>query len=468
MTATGGSAPRRRDGLIEWFRIFRLGLVQTALGAIVVLTTATLNRVMQLELGFVALLPAALVAFHYAVQISRPRWGWRSDQGGRRTPWILAGMAVLAAGGALAALATALMATRPTEGIALAVLAFLLIGVGVGAAGTTLLALLSTTVRPERRPAAASVVWIMMIAGFALTAGLAGAALEPFSLTRLVEVTAVVSAGAFALSALALWGVERAAARDAAAAAPAPAPEGAPAPARAGSFWDALRDVWADDDARRFTYFVFIAMLAYNAQDVVLEPFSGYVFGLSVGASTQLSGVHHGGVLIGLLAVAFLGRRFGSLRAWTALGCLASALAFIALAAAAQIGPGFPLHAVVAALGVSNGAFAGAAIASMMALAGAAGRDGAGRRREGVRLGVWGAAQALGFGLAGLIGAATKDATLALDGSEAAAYSAVFALEAGLFVAAALLAASVGGAARGAMPKTAPVTGDFDAARADA
>ena len=39
--------------------------------------------------------PGALVGFHYAIQMTRPRWGHGSDRGGRRTPWIVGGMAVL-------------------------------------------------------------------------------------------------------------------------------------------------------------------------------------------------------------------------------------------------------------------------------------------------------------------------------------------------------------------------------------
>jgi BCD family chlorophyll transporter-like MFS transporter len=85
-------------------RIFRLGLVQAALGAVVVLTTSTLNRVMVVELALPALLPGLLVALHYAVQLTRPRMGHGSATvGGRRTPWILGGMAVLALGGRAAA-----------------------------------------------------------------------------------------------------------------------------------------------------------------------------------------------------------------------------------------------------------------------------------------------------------------------------------------------------------------------------
>ena len=60
-------------------------------------------------------------------------------------------------------------------------LAFVLIGVGVGAAGTSLLVLLAKRVDRRRRAAAATIVWVMMIAGFVVTAGIAGHFLDPFS-----------------------------------------------------------------------------------------------------------------------------------------------------------------------------------------------------------------------------------------------------------------------------------------------
>ena len=71
---------------LGWFGIVRLGLVQAALGAIVVLTTSTINRVMIVELALPAMVPGLLVTWHYALQVLRPSWGHGSDRGGRRTP----------------------------------------------------------------------------------------------------------------------------------------------------------------------------------------------------------------------------------------------------------------------------------------------------------------------------------------------------------------------------------------------
>ncbi|MFN3868726.1 MAG: BCD family MFS transporter [Hyphomicrobiaceae bacterium] len=416
---------------LGWIGIVRLGLVQTALGAIIVLTTSTINRVMVVELALPAALPGALVGFHYALQFLRPRWGHGSDVGGRRTPWIIGGIAVLALGGLLAAVATALMVHSFAIGLAVAIAAFTLIGIGVGAAGTSLLALLATSVAPERRGAAATIVWLMMIAGFVVTAGTAGHFLDPFSTARLIAVTAAVSAIAVLLTIVAIHGIERRhAARDATV---------ADAPEATRPFIEVLREVWADGEARRFTIFVFVSMLAYSMQDLILEPFAGLVYGLTPGESTKLAGVQHGGVFAGMVLVAVAGSAglgIGSLRSWTIGGCIASTLALVSLALAGTFVPEWPLRPSVFMLGVANGAFAVAAIGSMMQLAG-----GGATGRTGVRMGLWGAAQAIAFGVGGFAGAVAVDALRGAGVADVSAFSIVFTLEAALFLIAAKLAA---------------------------
>jgi MFS transporter, BCD family, chlorophyll transporter len=417
---------------MSWLSIARLGLVQTALGAIVVLTTSTMNRVMVVELALPAMVPGFLVALHYGLQILRPRWGYGSDVTRQRTPWIISGMAVLAVGAVAAAAAIYVMDHYSVAaGIAAAVAGFFLIGIGVGATGTSLLALLASRVGEERRAPAATIVWLMMIAGFAVTSVAAGSYLDPFSSGRLLTVTAVVSALAFIVAVAAIWGVE--------------AKEDAKAPLHQTKSQDAkppfkvaLAEVWAEPQARRFTIFIFVSMLAYSMQDLILEPYAGLVFGLTPGASTKLSGVQHGGVFAGMLFVALAANPkfgFGSLRSWVFGGCVASALALLSIVLSAILGPVWPLRASVFALGFTNGAYAVAAIGSMMGLA-ASGRNSS----EGVRMGVWGAAQAVAFGIGGFSGTAAVDIMRKLVDVPATAYATVFIFEATLFLLAAMLA----------------------------
>jgi MFS transporter, BCD family, chlorophyll transporter len=425
---------------LSWLSIVRLGLVQTGLGAIVVLTTSTLNRVMVVELAMPAILPGALVAIHYVLQVFRPAWGYGSDLGARRTPWIVGGMAVLATGGLLASAATAWMTTSPLFGIALGVVAFCLIGAGVGAAGTSLLVLLAQRTDDNRRATAATIAWIMMIAGFIVTTGVAGHMLDPFSPLRLVAVSGSVSVAAMVLTILGIWGIEGKAV--------AAVDESSQTTAPQSSFREALMEVWAEPKARRFAIFVFVSMLAYSAQDLILEPFAGTVFELTPGETTKLSAVQHGGTLIGMMLVPLIGalypRARGNLQLWTVGGCFASAVALACLAAAAIVGPSWPLRETVFMLGVTNGVYAVAAIGSMMELIGAGGEN-----REGVRMGLWGAAQAIAFGIGGFLGTLGSDVARYLLSTPALSYSVVFASEASLFIVAAWMAVWVHHAAAG-------------------
>ena len=477
MPSASGSLPRdpanAGAGGLSWFGIVRLGLVQTALGAIVVLTTSTMNRVMVVELALPAMLPGFLVGLHYAIQMLRPRLGYGSDVGGRRTPWILGGMAVLGLGGTVAAWSIMLMGTDLILGVAVALGAFLLIGLGVGAAGTSLLVLLAKEVAPARRPAAATLVWMMMILGFVITASIAGGFLDPYSPLRLLNVTGTVALIACLVTVVAVWRIESAPRSDAGsgatgrpgavtavhadtshtAAAREPAGTSEPTAAQSAGtsssstpatpFFIALKEIWGEPEARLFTIFVFMSMLAYSAQDLVLEPFAGAIFGMTPGESTKLAGVQHGGVLIGMLMVALAGRRIAGLRLgsvgqWMLGGCLASAVTLCGLLFAAAVGPDWPLKPSVFLLGVANGAFAVAAIGMMMNLA-HSGREG----REGIRMGLWGAAQAIAFGVGGLAGTVVVDVCRWLTGWTALSYGMVFLLQAILFTIAALIAARI-------------------------
>lgn len=411
---------------LSWVSIVRLGLVQMCIGAVVVLTTSTLNRLMVVELALPALLPGFLVALHYGIQITRPNWGYRSDTSGNRTRWIIVGMAILSAGAFLAAAAIPILESSFGYGLLVSILAYAMIGLGVGASGTSLLALLATATAPHRRAAAATITWLMMIFGIAVTAGTVGANLDPYSHALLMRIVAIVTIGAVVLTTLAIWRVERSVDAQ-------PEPDRMP-------FVQGMREVWAEPKARMFTLFVFLSMTAYFMQELILEPYAGLVFGFTPGQSTSLSGAQNGGVFLGMLIVgiAATGLRLGTLRGWVLAGCLGSAASLGVLTLLGPLGPGAPLVPAVVALGFFNGMFAVAAIGSMMALAG----EGRGAR-EGTRMGLWGAAQAMAAGFGGLLGAALVDVLRALMQADAPAFGAVFLVEAVLFLAAAYMATRI-------------------------
>ncbi len=388
---TGGAA-------FGWLGIVRLGLVQTALGAVVVLTTSVLNRLMVVEFALPATLSGILVGLYYAMQMTRPRMGHGSDVGGRRTPSI-----VWRDGGAVCR-------CRPRRGGHrhdgwAAAAGACPCGPGLRAGrrgGQRRRHRAAGAACGARRPRAQGSRGVDRLDhddrglraddgdrghGCSIPTPPAGWWRSPAALPRWP-------------SCWPCW--------------PYSASRGPPRPATGAprppspDFRTAAAQAWAEPEARHFTLFVFLSMLAYSAQDLVLEPFAGSVFGMTVGETTQLAAFQHGGVLVGMVFAAVIGGlaggRLSALRGWIQAGCVAAAVMLVALAGVGMAPGAVPLRVLYAALGLANGIFAAAAIAAMMQLArrGAAGRD-------GLRMGMFGAAQAIAFGLGGLAGTVLLD-----------------------------------------------------------
>ena len=410
---------------LSWLSIVRLGLVQMCLGAVVVLMTSTLNRLMVVELSLAATLPGALVAIHYLVQISRPKWGFLSDIQGNRTKWIILGMIILAVGANLAALCIPLYSFNATAATILSFFAYTLIGIGVGASGTSLLALLATHTIQHRRAAAATITWLMMIFGIAVTATVVGKLLDPYSIERLIKIVFGLTVITVAITFISTLNIER----------------GLSTVNKninkSQSFLTGLKVIWANSQTKRFSVFVFLSMTAYFMQELILEPYAGIVFSFTPGQSTSLSGMQNGGVFLGMLAVgiACTGFKFGALKNWVWAGCMGSCISLVLIALAGQSPEIVPLAPLVFGLGIFNGMFAVAAIGSMMSLA-SQNND----RREGTRMGLWGAAQAIAAGFGGLLGTILVDLLQLANFSHADAYGTVFIFEAALFALAASIA----------------------------
>jgi len=111
----------------------------------------------------------------------------------------------------------------------------------------------------------------------------------------------------------------------------------------------------------------------------------------------------------------------------------------LGLCIAGAMGPPWPLKPNVFLLGVANGSFSIAAIATMMRLA-----TQGGEARAGTRMGLWGAAQAIAFGLGGLLGTAASDLAHYFLSAQGTAYSCVFGFETVMFVMSAGCAVWVG------------------------
>jgi BCD family chlorophyll transporter-like MFS transporter len=336
-------------------------------------------------------------------------------------------MLILGIGANLATLSLMFFDSNPFLAMLLSIFSYTLIGLGVGASGTSLLALMAKHTAERRRPAAAMITWLMMIFGIAVTAGFVGVLLNPYSIELLLRIVAGLTVLTLIVSIISTWKIENSLDKV----------------RRKGvdkvPLLEELKSLWEHSKTRNFTIFVFLSMTAYFMQELILEPYAGIVFQYTPSETTSLSGMQNGGVFIGMLTVGILATalKLGTLKSWVQAGCFGSCLMLIAIMLLGQFNSSFPLEFAVIGLGFFNGMFAVAAIGSMMSLAGSGSKS-----REGTRMGLWGAAQAIAAGFGGLLGTILVDLLQMVNLSPVNAYGMVFSLEASLFVLAALLAST--------------------------
>ena len=429
---------------MNWFSIFRLGLVQLCIGSSVVIPLSTLNRLMKVELALPATIAGFLIALHYAVQLTRVNWGHLSDKSQNRSRWIVLGMLFLGIGGILASASIPLIENRFSYGIILALLSYSLIGFGVGAAGTPLLALLATYSSKSQKGFAASITFLMMILGLAITGITVGTILDPYSHQKLLKITSSLAIITIIISFLSLRNLERSLQNSSHALTPNTINSDVP-------ILEGIKKVWMEREARLFTIFIFISMGAFSMQDPILEPFAGEVFGFTVGESTKLDGFHKIGTLIGIILIVLSlskfrigfgslsivkNERLGSEKLWLITGCLFSALSLfiISLLALTFTEPNL-LNSVVFIFGISNGVFTAGVLGTMLHLA----SRGSGDNKEGTRMGIWGAAQAYATMIAVFFSTLLVDILGLIMTSLPSVYGIVFLTAASFFIASAYL-----------------------------
>ncbi|MCF6446011.1 PucC family protein [Nereida sp. MMG025] len=390
-------------------QLLRLSLFQVSVGMASVLLLGTLNRVMIVELSVPAMIVAIMIALPVLSAPFRALLGFRSDThqsalGWKRIPylwfgslWQFGGLAVMPF--ALLGLGTYQIIGPSWAGEVLAGIAFLMTGVGMHMTQTAGLALAADRATEETRPRVVALLYVMFLLGMLVSAVIVGFLLRDFTplwLVRVVQSCAVVT---LALNLVALWKQEILIPKT-------HQERAAPRP----MFRDAWADFTAGGQAGRLIVVVFLGTMAFNMQDVLLEPYGGEVMGLSVSATTLLTATWAIGALVGFaLAAKWLARGINT--HWMAArGLLVGLAAFCAVIFSAPMGSNALFYIGSAAIGLGGGLFSVATLTAAMTL------PNAGR---GLALGAWGAAQATAAGLSIAIGGTVRDVvnTAALNGN---------------------------------------------------
>jgi MFS transporter, BCD family, chlorophyll transporter len=424
------------DGL-PMGQLLRLSLFQVSVGMASVLLLGTLNRVMIVELGVPAMVVAAMIAIPVLVAPFRALLGHRSDTyksalGWKRIPylwfgslWQMGGLAVMPF--ALIVLSGDQTSGPEWAGEVLAALAFLMTGLGMHMTQTAGLALASDRASDETRPRVVALLYVMNLLGMGVSAIVVGWFLRDFEPLTLVRVVQGCGLATLILNVIALWKQEqvRPMTRE---------ERDAPSP----RFSDAWADLMSGGTAGRLLAVVVAGTLAFNMQDVLLEPYGGEILGLSVGSTTLLTAMSATGALIGfLLAGRWLARGIDPMR-MAARGILFGIAAFSAVIFAAPLDSVAIFFGGAFGIGFGGGLFAISTLTAAMTMPT---RSVAG---AGIALGAWGAAQATAAGVSIFIGGTLRDVVthLATSGKLGPAlsdpslgYSFVYHLEIGLLFA---------------------------------
>ncbi|MEO0937411.1 MAG: PucC family protein [Pseudomonadota bacterium] len=382
-------------------QLLRLSLFQVSVGMATVMLLGTLNRVMIVELSLPAMLVALMIALPVLIAPFRALLGFRSDTyrsaiGWKRVPyiwfgslWQFGGLAVMPF--ALLVLGGDVYHEIPFAGEVLAALAFLMTGLGLHMTQTAGLALASDRATEETRPRVVALLYVMFLVGMGISALIIGTLLADYSDLRLIRVVQGAAVAGVLLNLIALWKQESLR--------PMTREERA---ADRPLFRDAWADYMAGGKAGRLLACVFVGTMAFNMQDVLLEPYGGEVLGLSVSATTMLTALWAVGALIGFAwAGARLARGSNAYRLAGG-GILAGVWAFSLVIFSHPMQAQSLFYAGAALIGFGGGLFAVSTLTAAMTMSeGTAGR--------GLALGAWGAAQATAAGVAIALGGALRD-----------------------------------------------------------
>ena len=382
-------------------RLLRLSLFQVSVGMATVLLNGTLNRVMIVELGVPTFLVALLIAIPLIAAPFRALIGHKSDThrsvlGWKRVPYIWFGTLMQFAGLAIMPFALILFSKETTFTLATlaAAGAFLLTGIGLHVTQTAGLALATDLAPEDKRPRAVALLYVMLLVGMMFAAFVMGGLLIDFSNTRLIQVIQGAAVITMALNLVALWKQEARNTKSA---------RSDPETPTFGDLWNAFV---ADGYNARLLTGIGIGSAGFAMQDALLEPYGGEILGLSVGATTGLTGAWALGALAGFgLSGRSLGRGNNPLRIAGA-GLVTGLTAFLMVIFAAPFGSPLMLFLGAFAIGLGLGLFSVGTLIEAMNLAKNA--------TAGLALGAWGAVQATCAGAGIALGGALRDIIAAI------------------------------------------------------
>jgi len=369
------------------------------------------------ELSISATLVAVLASLPYLFSPIQVAIGAFSDRhpiwGMRRSPYIGLGLLLCVIGVALSPQVAFLLASQFWVGVVLGLLAFGAWGMGFNFATVSYLSLATELSGERNRGRTIAVMWFMMITSIVLTSIALSQMVDPYTPQALASSFWVVAVAALFLGLVGLVRLE-------------PRVTSLSATSSEEYSWRQLTHfIFGNRQARIFFIYLAILLAAILGQDILLEPFGGEAFGMSVRATTRITSIWGVCVLAALLVAGFLERRMGK-RNIARIGAGSALLGFILITFSGLMVNQSVFYLGVIFLGVGTGLATVSNLSLML--------DMTTPQMVGLFIGAWGMSNAVSRLIGTVLGGVVRDVVTQFAQNPVSGYIVVFIIEAILLV----------------------------------
>lgn len=395
----------------------QLGLIHVAVAMTLVPINSTLNRVMITELALSATLVAVLASLPFLFSPIQVAIGSFSDRrpilGLRRSPYIVLGLLLCAAGVIVSPAIAYLLAENMGLGILAGLLAFGAWGMGYNFATVAYFSLATELSGEEGRGRTIATMFFMMVVSIILTSYGLSELLEPYSRAVLVSSFTWIGVIALLLGLVGVLGLEKRSDRK-------------PTAAEERYGWRQLYGaVMENRQALLFFRYLILMLVAILGQDILLEPYGAQAFGLSVRETTRITTIWGTFFLITLVLGGVLERRVSKMTQ-ARLGGWSGSLAFLLIILSGMLGNVMVFYLGVVLLGLATGLATVSNLSLMLDMTTAG--------KVGMFMGVWGMANAASRLTGNILGGAVRDLVSQVANSALTGYLVVFGIEMALLL----------------------------------
>ena len=402
----------------------QLGLIHTAVAMTLVPLTGTLNRVMIFDFGLSKTIFTLIAIFPYIFSPIQVAIGSYADRhpilGYRRTPHILFGLILCAAGLGISSLMVSIIQDNFILGILIGLFAFFLWGMGYHFSAVSYFSLASEVSGEKGRGTTIATMFFMMVVGIIAASQTVSYVATEATFESLSRAFWIIAGSSLALGLLGLIRLEPRFSRSL-----------SDPLSRTHTLREMYAAITANPTARVFFIYLLLLLAAILGQDVLLEPFGAQAFGMSIAETSRIVSYSQTLTLVAFFVAGFMEGRVAKKKI-AQVGNIFAILGFLLIVASGitrSLGMFYP---GIMLLGFGTGIATVANLSLMYNLTV--------REEVGLYIGAWGFSNGLSRLVGLLMAGVVADLATRLSGDVLNGYLIVFSLEAlMLFIAAIML-----------------------------